>query len=242
VTRLLTFILGLLAMSSFAYAPAPKPDNSPVAGQQFDYGFDVYDGWNLIAVLDGDLHVKQSFLWGPDLSGTMQGAGGVGGLLAVTDATQGTHFVAYDDNGNVVALVNATDGTVSARYEYGPFGEPISAAGPMAKVNPFRFSTKYHDNETELVYYGFRYYDPSMGRWLSKDPLGVAGGANLYGFVGNDPIGAIDPYGDKSCNPLSWNWSWSYNWMPNSMVRCLNGGGSGSTRPNEFLDPNCTKH
>jgi RHS repeat-associated protein len=155
----------------------------------------VYDGWNLIAVLDGDLHVKQSFLWGADMSGRMQGAGGIGGLLAVTDASQGTHFVAYDDNGNVVALVNATNGAISAQYEYGPFGEPISATGPMAKANPFRFSTKYHDNETDLVYYGYRYYSPTAGRWLSRDPIGVEGGANLYGFVGNDPVGGIDALG-----------------------------------------------
>jgi RHS repeat-associated protein len=75
----------------------------------------------------------------------------------------------------VMALVNAADGSVAARYEYGPFGELIQATGPMAKVNPFRFSTKYQDEETGLVYYGYRYYDPSTGRWLNRDPLGELG-------------------------------------------------------------------
>jgi hypothetical protein len=53
-------------------------------------------------------------MWGTDLSGTMQGAGGVGGLLAENDAAQGVHFVTFDGNGNVAALVKATDGTLSA--------------------------------------------------------------------------------------------------------------------------------
>lgn len=63
------------------------------------------------------------------------------------------------------------------------FGEVIRATGPMAKVNPFRFSTKYQDNETDLLYYGVRYLKTSTGGWLSRDPIGEKGGLNLYGFV-----------------------------------------------------------
>jgi len=55
-------------------------------------------------------------------------------------------------------------------YEYSPFGESIVATGPLAKENPFRFSTKYWDDETGLGYWGYRYYSPSLGRWLSPDP------------------------------------------------------------------------
>jgi RHS repeat-associated protein len=82
-----------------------------------------------------------------------------------------------------------------ANYEYGPFGEVIRATGPMAKANPIRFSTKYQDNESDLVYYGYRYYDPSMGKWLSRDPAGEGGGQNIYGMVGNDPLNAFDALG-----------------------------------------------
>jgi len=53
----------------------------------------------------------------------------------------------------------------------GPFGEVLRSTGPIAKANPLRFSTKYQDDETDLLYYGYRYYIASMGRWLSKDPL-----------------------------------------------------------------------
>ena len=56
-------------------------------------------------------------------------------------------------------------------------------------------STKYFDDETELVYYGYRYYSPEMGRWGSRDPIGEWGGLNLYGFVGNGPMGSVDTLG-----------------------------------------------
>jgi RHS repeat-associated protein len=77
----------------------------------------------------------------------------------------------------------------------GPFGEVIRATGPMARVNPFRFSTKYQDDETDLLYYGYRFYNASTGRWLSRDPLGQRGGSNLYGFVRGNPITRFDARG-----------------------------------------------
>ena len=96
----------------------------------------------------------RGYLWGADLSGSAQGAGGVGGLLEIVYCGNlMTNFVAFDGNGNLAALVNAADGTLLAQYEYGPFGEVIHATGPLAKANPFRFSTKYQDDETDLLYY-----------------------------------------------------------------------------------------
>jgi len=157
----------------------------------------LYDGWNLIAGVDGNNNnaLVRSYVWGLDLSGSMQGAGGVGGLLMVKDATLLTHFVAYDLNGNVMGLVSAAYGTNTARYEYGPFGELIRATGPMAKLNPFRFSTKYQDDETDLIMYPYRPYSPSTGRFLCKDPIEEDGGANLYGCGGNDMVDFVDPLG-----------------------------------------------
>jgi RHS repeat-associated protein len=131
----------------------------------------LYDGWNLVAILNPNASIAAAMMWGTDLSGSAQGAGGVGGLLAENLAANGVHFVAYDGNGNVTALVSASSGTVTANYEYGPFGEVIRATGPMAKVNPFMFSTKFYDWESGLYYYGYRYYNPSTGRWPSRDPL-----------------------------------------------------------------------
>ena len=77
----------------------------------------------------------------------------------------------------------------------GPFGEPLTTPTGLAAELPFRFSTHYTDQETGLVYAKRRYYSPTMGRWLSRDPIEEDGGVNLYGFVENDSINRIDPFG-----------------------------------------------
>jgi RHS repeat-associated protein len=169
----------------------------------------LYDGWNLIAELNAANAVQRTFIWGTDLSGTMQGAGGVGGLLMVRQVVTPamTHYVAYDGNGNITGLVNASTGDYSALYEYDPFGQTIRITGTMAKNNPFRFSTKYTDDATDMVYYGYRYYNPSTGRWLNRDPIEESGGLNLYGFVRNDSANHFDYFGLKGSGHHVVPWS-----------------------------------
>ena len=100
-----------------------------------------------------------------------------------------------DLNGNVTLLVNTATGQSAATYDYGPFGEPLRQSGEYASLNPFRFSTKYTDDETGFVDYGLRPYIPSSGRWLNRDPIEENGGVNLYGFVGNDGVNRLDVLG-----------------------------------------------
>ena len=154
----------------------------------------VYDGWNLIAEVATDDSLIGRYLWGYDLSGSEQGAGGVGGLLEASYfGTAPTNcFVAFDGNGNIADLVNADDGTVVGQREYGPFGETIRQTGGMAKAVPFGYATKFEDIETGLYNYGYRYYDPVMGRWNSRDPIEGTGEVNLYGFNKNDPVDFYD--------------------------------------------------
>jgi RHS repeat-associated protein len=104
-------------------------------------------------------------------------------------------------------LVNASNGSVLAQYEYGPFGEGIRANGPMSKLNPFRFSTKYQDDESDLLYYGHRYYNGSTGRWSVRDPARErAGRLNLYQNANNDLLDKYDFLGlwpgKVQCTPL----------------------------------------
>lgn len=156
----------------------------------------LYDGWNLIAELTPTNTLIRSYQWGLDLSGTGQGAGGVRGVLFLTDHSDTTtHAYAHDGNGNVTTLANAADSTITASYEYSPFGQVIKAAGPKAIINPIRFSTKYEDDATELVYYGLRFYKPDTGRWLNRDPIMESGNLNIFAFPFNDPQGGVDILG-----------------------------------------------
>ena len=156
----------------------------------------VYDGWNPIAEYSGTTLTK-TYTWGIDLSGTLQGAGGVGGLLAVKDST-GTYYPTYDGNGNVSEYLNSS-GTPVAHYEYDPFGKTTVATGPKANAFAHRFSTKPLDLTTGLYYYGYRFYDPNTGRWPSRDPIGERGGVNLYGFVENNGVNRWDYLGMTAC-------------------------------------------
>ena len=67
--------------------------------------------------------------------------------------------------------------------------------GRMGTANPLRFSTKFTDEETGLVYYGYRHYSPSLGRWINRDPIEEQGGLNLYAFCANNGIENADPWG-----------------------------------------------
>ena len=160
----------------------------------------LYDGWNLVGIYSLNsslLTLNSTHTWGLDLSQTLQGAGGVGGLLGVEELAgthRGVYSFTFDVNGNVSEVLDDS-GAVAAHYQYSPFGNVIRSIGTYANANNFRFSTKYLDTETGFYYYGYRHYDPSTGRWLSKDPLQEAGGMNLYGFINNSPIGTWDLLG-----------------------------------------------
>jgi RHS repeat-associated protein len=163
----------------------------------------VWDGWRLIAEWDITGAVPallRTYHWGLDLSGTIDGAGGVGGLLAMVDHTASggpkTYHYTYDGNANVVALIDAASGAVAAEYEYGPFGEQARTSGYLGQTNPFRFSTHYFDEEVALVYAKHRYFSPTLGRWLGRDPIEEEGGPNLYALLSNDSINDIDPFGE----------------------------------------------
>ena len=155
----------------------------------------LYDGWQCIAEFNGSGATRRTHVWGLDLSESRRGAGGLGGLLWLNTATNGSHVAAYDGNGSVLGLIG-TSGQVTAQYEYGPFGELLRMSGDaLAADNPWRWGTKRVDPTTDLVHYEYRVYSPRLGRWLSRDPIGEAGGRNLYGFAGNDPVNSQDVLG-----------------------------------------------
>jgi RHS repeat-associated protein len=156
----------------------------------------------------GAARLHRSYAWGLDASGTLTGAGGVGGLLLTSHHTPQadggmqvtTLAPLYDFNGNVLAYADVATSTITHRMEYDPFGQELSLdtllPGEGAAEAPrFRFSTKYTDGETGLVYYGYRSYSPELGRWVNRDPIEERGGINLYGMVGNDAVNRVDELG-----------------------------------------------
>ncbi len=161
----------------------------------------VYDGKLAVQERDTNNNIIATYDRGLDLSGSLAGAGGIGGLLARTDI-KGTVYYRNDAMGNVTMLVDRYQ-TLEARYLYDPYGNLIGKWGGYADVNHYRFSSKEWDANAGLYYFGQRFYDPNLQRWISRDPAGEFGGMDLYGYVGNSPANIYDPMG------LCGGWSWS---------------------------------
>ncbi|MBE0543132.1 MAG: hypothetical protein IH623_17440 [Verrucomicrobia bacterium] len=155
----------------------------------------VNDGMLVVQERDANNVARVSYTRGTDLSGSLQDAGGIGGLLARTDhstlnlqpSTAHTYYHA-DGNGNITALVN-TNGAVVARYQYAPYGNLLGMAGPLAEANVYRFSNKEWHANAGQYYYGFRFYEPNLQRWLNPDPIGKMGKRSpAWGFLLPDGI------------------------------------------------------
>ena len=156
----------------------------------------VFDRWNLIYekyVRSDNSVVEKQYFWGPDRSGTLDKACGVGGLVAVS-VNGAFYFPCYGSNSEITAYVNES-GNVVASYVYGPFGEVNLFTGPMVDEFAFRFMTKRYDTAAGLYDFGARWYSPSLHRWLNRDPIAERGGLNIYAFCCNDPINKFDPNG-----------------------------------------------
>ena len=172
----------------------------------------LYEGWNLIAEWNAPGGTSlgtlvRTYTWGLDLTGSRTKAGGVGALLQITDqATGKTYLPAFDGNGNVAALLNGSTGVLAAAYEYDASGNLLRNEVIDATIadQPFKFSTKFTDQETGLAYFGYRYYSANLGRFINRDPIEESGGLNLYGFCGNDGINGCDVLGQDPYFHYSW--------------------------------------
>jgi RHS repeat-associated protein len=161
----------------------------------------IYDGDLVVQERDANNLPLVTYTRGTDLSGALQDADGIGGLLARTDMGQwitGSIFAHAlyhtDGNGNVTCLIYPNQ-TVAAKYLYDAFGTTLAEYGPLADANAYHFSSKEWNANSGLYYYLYRFYDPGLQRWLNRDPLDELGAINLYSYVENDSINLIDAYG-----------------------------------------------
>jgi len=160
----------------------------------------IYDGNVVVEERNASNVPLVTYTRGIDLSGTLDGAGGIGGLLARTTYGQEnpgaptTAFYHADGNGNVTALMYPNQ-QLAAKYLYDPFGNMLAMSGPLESFNKYRFSSKELDDNSGLYYYGYRFYDPELQRWINRDPANEHGGRNLFRFVFNNPFLYVDAKG-----------------------------------------------
>jgi RHS repeat-associated protein len=97
-------------------------------------------------------------------------------------------YLALDHLSSTRAVYNQAK-TATASLEFYPYGETFAATGAHPDA---RFTAKPYDPETGLYYFPYRYYSQSASRWISRDPLGMVDGPNVYGYVKNNPVKFID--------------------------------------------------
>ena len=198
----------------------------------------IYDGNVVVQERDSNNVSQVTYTRGTDLSGSLQGAGGIGGLLARMDGN-GSAFYHADGNGNITCMLDSS-GNICAKYLYDPFGNMLAMSGSLASANRYRFSSKEWDSNSGLYYYLYRFYDPNLQRWQNQDPLGEPGfeglrwrnaldmptfagvaeltqGPDLYEFALNSPEFYVDTEG------LSW-WEHIFHaaagdWVMEQVVR-----------------------
>lgn len=174
----------------------------------------LYDGDNEIGIVDDEGVTKQLRILG------LGHGAEIGAAVAIEIADEAgvkTFAPIHNHLGSVVCLVDPDTQTPVELYRYSAFGkehlyDDDGALSTESNVgNPWRFSSKHTDSKSGMVYFGKRYYDPSLGRWITKDPLGCPDGPNRYAYVNSNPVNAIDPYGLFSVGGLWQNVSATWN-------------------------------
>jgi RHS repeat-associated protein len=169
-------------VNAFAYCPLGKRIMKADSSGTITY---FYDAEDILCEYNNAGSLQARYTHGP----------GIDEPVSMTRKGANSYYHA-DGLGSIVNLTNASGDSV-ASYRYEAFGKIKTQTGNI--VNPFRFTGREWDDESELYYYRARYYEPGIGRFIQADPIGIAGGINFYVYVGNNPINFIDPMGlDKA--------------------------------------------
>jgi RHS repeat-associated protein len=177
--RLIQVVVPGTGTTTFKYDPMGRriQKSGPLGTTNY-----LYDGASLVEEVGNSGNILARYVQGGWLDEHLsQNRGGT------------TSFYELDGNLSVTSL-SSSSGAIAASYRYDSFGEQIATSGTIE--NLFRYNGRDYDVETGLYYNRSRYFDPSVGRFLSEDPIGFAGGVNFYSYVRNDPVNWIDPWGN----------------------------------------------
>lgn len=170
------------AITSFAYGPEGERVQKTTSTQTVRYVVDTNTSLSrVLAELDASSMPTTYYIYGLGLAARAPATG---------NAIQYYH---EDIQSNIAALTNSA-ATVTDTYSYHPFGKVLAKTGTTA--NPYQFAGWLGvENDGALLYMRARYYDPALGRFVSKDPIGILGGLNVYDYVGGNPMSYTDPNG-----------------------------------------------
>ncbi len=175
---------GPFGTSQYAYDPRGYRVRRTAAGAVQQYHL---EGEHLESIYDGTGSLQAKFLRGSVIDEVV-----VGDYLDAAGRT--TSYTFHHDALESVLALSGHAGSVEEKVTYAPFGGLVSQTG--GSPSALRYTGREFDADTGLYYYRARYYDPDLGRFLSPDPLGFAGGdVNLYAYAGNNPLVASDPSG-----------------------------------------------
>lgn len=171
------------ATASFSYDAFGRRSGLTLSSSTTSF---LYDGGNIGQELSG-ASVKATVLAGFGLDEIFQRTDAAGSRAFLTDAL-----------GSPLMLTDS-QGAVRTEYRYDPYGATVASGD--ASGNPFQYTGRENDG-TGLYYYRARYYSPSLGRFISEDPIGLEGGPNPYAYVLGDPLSYTDPEGNIAFLPI----------------------------------------
>lgn len=154
----------------------------------------LYDGRLEIGAADAFGRIQELRVLGLGLAGEA-------GAAVALELRGNIYAPIHDHRGSLVCLVDLATRQVAECSRTTAFGEEqlFNGAGQRISkdkaLNPWRFASKRVEDEIGLIFYGRRFYDPEIGRWLTRDPLGNIDGPNDYAFVGNNPLDKVDSEG-----------------------------------------------